>query len=353
MSRLTNQDTEGSVSCGFYNGPNRKYYAEQMSSIFDGIITDGIFANIGDGLVVTQSDTPNVVNVGKGKCWFNHTWTLNDAVLPLPCPSPPDVVGMQRIDAVVVEIDTRETVRDNFIKVIEGIATSVTPSRPILNSDEVNGIYRYALAYIYRTANNNTIIQADITDVREETGFITGPLEVLKGSDLAAKWFAEGGELDVFMRNAALSLQGYRDTQEALWDAWVTNSKQKMSGDITDYEAWILSEEQKFLDWFNAMKGQLSTDAAGNLQNQIDKREVESLLMHGFPVCTKTMSDDGLTITSVEPAGSLQRSIIKTFSSDFSTCMTILYSNTGAEIGRLDKTFSQDGNTISSVLVIL
>ena len=38
-----------SVTSGFFNSLNgdRRYNAEQMSSIFDGIINDGIFANIG------------------------------------------------------------------------------------------------------------------------------------------------------------------------------------------------------------------------------------------------------------------------------------------------------------------
>ena len=42
-------------TCGFFNSENgdRKYNAEQMSAIFDGIIADGVFTTIGDHLAVS------------------------------------------------------------------------------------------------------------------------------------------------------------------------------------------------------------------------------------------------------------------------------------------------------------
>ena len=33
-------------------------------------------------MVVTAMDNMNVY-VGIGRAWFNHTWTLNDSILPL------------------------------------------------------------------------------------------------------------------------------------------------------------------------------------------------------------------------------------------------------------------------------
>ena len=43
-----------SVSSGFFNSLNgdRKYNAEQMSAIFDGLIIDGVFASIGTAFAV-------------------------------------------------------------------------------------------------------------------------------------------------------------------------------------------------------------------------------------------------------------------------------------------------------------
>lgn len=70
-----------SVTYGFYNSKNkdRRYDAIQMSSIFDGIIRDGILQHVGTAMMVKES-TGMMVNVGIGRAWFNHTWTLNDAL---------------------------------------------------------------------------------------------------------------------------------------------------------------------------------------------------------------------------------------------------------------------------------
>lgn len=76
-----------SVTYGFYNSKDgdRRYDAIQMSSIFDGIIRDGILQHVGTAMMVKESEAM-IVNVGIGRAWFNHTWTLNDALLPLEVP---------------------------------------------------------------------------------------------------------------------------------------------------------------------------------------------------------------------------------------------------------------------------
>lgn len=88
-----------SVTCGFYNSLNgdRKYDAMQISSVFDGLIIDGVFASIGTAFAVKAAGGLTL-NIGIGKAWFNHSWTLNDAVLPWKLPNPR--YCLDRIDAV-------------------------------------------------------------------------------------------------------------------------------------------------------------------------------------------------------------------------------------------------------------
>ncbi len=150
-----------SVTYGFYNSLNgdRKYDAIQLSSLFDGLITDGVFASIGTAFAV-KAATGNTVNVGIGKAWFNHTWTLNDAVLPLEAPVS-DVL-LDRIDAVVLEVDSSEFVRANSIKFVQGTPSS-QPVRPTMASSET--LHQYPLCYIYRAAGSTEITQADITNM--------------------------------------------------------------------------------------------------------------------------------------------------------------------------------------------
>lgn len=164
-----------SVTYGFYNSRygDRKYNARQMSSIFDGIIRDGVFAYVGSQLMVSPG-SGWTVNVGTGRAWFDHTWTLNDAVLPLTL-APADVTR-GRIDAVVLEVDAREAVRANSIKIIQG-TPSETPSNPALQRS--GGVTQYPLAYISVAGGSTSIRQADITNCvgTSECPFVTAPLE--------------------------------------------------------------------------------------------------------------------------------------------------------------------------------
>ena len=149
------------VTCGFFNAldHDRLYDAIQMSSIFDGIIRDGVFSTIGTSMVVTAPENGMVVNVGAGRAWFNHTWILNDTLYPVEAEAAE--VVLDRIDAVVIEINSSAEVRDCTIKFIKGEPSS-QPNRPTMTHNaEVN---QYALAYVRIRAGQTTIFHADITN---------------------------------------------------------------------------------------------------------------------------------------------------------------------------------------------
>ena len=154
-----------SVTFGFYNSKegDRRYDAIQMSSIFDGIIQDGILQHVGTAMVVKESEAM-IINVGVGRAWFNHTWTLNDALLPL---------------------DSREAVRANDIKIIKGTPAS-NPTKPTMV--KTNDHWQYPLAYIYVGAGVTSIRQANITNCvgTSECPFVTAPLDKVEIDDLIA-----------------------------------------------------------------------------------------------------------------------------------------------------------------------
>lgn len=333
MSKITNPELESSVTCGFYNSSqgDRKYDAIQMSEMFDGIINDGIFASIGTAFVV-NADSGNIVNVGIGKAWFNHSWTKNDAILPIVCEE--SEVLLDRIDAVVIEVNALNEVRDNSIKVVKGTPSS-EPANPTLSKS--GNVYQYPLCYIYRKAGSTSIVQADITNKvgSDETPFITGLMETISMDVLLGQW---EDELDQFVTS-----------ETADFDADYQVLKNNMEAAAAVLTEWTKDEQATFMAWFNSMKDQLSTDAAGNLQNQIDKANIESILMNGFPEGTKVFSDDGTTITSTNTDGD---KLTKVFTEEFTKCTSTLVGSTGSILATLVKTFSTDGKTISSVLTI-
>lgn len=193
------------VTYGFYNSLNkdRVYNAEQMSSIFNGIITDGVFASIGGSLMPIAGTGMQVV-VKTGKCWFNSTWTMNDALLPLDVPTAD--VSLTRIDAVVVEINSAVSTRANTIKVLKG-TPSANPAKPALTNTET--LHQYALGYITVGAGvtNITADKIEVNVGKTTCPFITSILQQTDITALFNQWDAE-------------------------FSAWFANVQSQLSGDI-------------------------------------------------------------------------------------------------------------------------
>lgn len=331
-----------SVSSGFFNSLNgdRKYNAAQMSAIFDGLIIDGVFASIGTAFAVKAAGGLTV-NVGVGKAWFDHTWTVNDSILPMTAPEAE--VLLDRIDAVVLEVNGMESVRENTIKFVKGNPSSA-PSRPTLTNE--GNVHQYPLCYIYRKYGTAVINQADITPMvgTESTPFVTGILQTISLDELLGKW---QDELDRFTDARSQEVDDWIAQEESDFTTWFNEMKADLQQEQTVLDQWIASEQADFLAWYNQMKDQLSGDVAGNLQLEIDKEEVKRILLVGFEDGTKEFSDDGTVITSTASDG---RTLTKTFSDGFLTMTNVLKSAAGAEVARAVKTFDSDGKLISTVV---
>lgn len=331
-----------SVSSGFFNSLNgdRKYNAAQMSAIFDGLIIDGVFASIGTAFAVKAAGGLTV-NVGIGKAWFDHTWTVNDSILPMTAPEAE--VLLDRIDAVVLEVNGTESVRENTIKFVKGNPSSA-PSRPTLTNE--GNVHQYPLCYIYRKYGTAVINQADITPMvgTESTPFVTGILQTISLDELLGKW---QDELDRFTDARSQEVDDWIAQEESDFTTWFDKMKADLQQEQNVLDQWIASEQADFLAWYNQMKDQLSGDVAGNLQLEIDKEEVKRILLVGFEDGTKEFSDDGTVITSIASDG---RTLTKIFYDGFLTMTNVLKSAAGAEVARAVKTFDSDGKLISTVV---
>ena len=331
-----------SVSSGFFNSLNgdRKYNAAQISAIFDGLIIDGVFASIGTAFAVKAAGGLTV-NVGIGKAWFDHTWTVNDSILPMTAPEAE--VLLDRIDAVVLEVNGTESVRENTIKFVKGNPSSA-PSRPTLTNE--GNVHQYPLCYIYRKYGTAVINQADITPMvgSDATPFVTGILQTISLDELLGKW---QDELDRFTDARSQEVDDWIAQEESDFTTWFDEMKADLQQEQAVLDQWIASEQADFLAWYSQMKNQLSGDVAGNLQLEIDKEEVKRILLVGFEDGTKEFSDDGTVITSTASDG---RTLTKTFSDGFLTMTNVLKSAAGAEVARAVKTFDSDGKLISTVV---
>ena len=228
------------LTYGFYNSQNgdRKYDAEQIGSIFDGIINDGIYQTIGDAMTVKAS-SGMTVNVSPGRAWFNHTWTVIDALYPVTLSTAP--VGKSRYDAVILQIEKNASGRANSIKVIEG-TTAVSPTKPTVSHDTTNKIYRYPLAYVYIGAGVTAITQTNIENAvgTSATPFVSGVLEHIDTGTLTTQWAAEFEEMiaakeddfDTLLED--LRTQTSQVTSKTVIDGSVTNEKLALKAVETD-----------------------------------------------------------------------------------------------------------------------
>lgn len=270
-----------SVTYGFYNSINgdRKYNALEMSSIFDGIIVDGVYMSIGDALNVKSSGGMSIT-VGIGRAWFNHTWTLNDSLLPLTLANS-DVL-LNRIDAIVLEVNNNTDVRKNTIKILKGTPSS-KPVKPTMTEGEL--LNQHPLAYISIPAGATSISQSNIENAVGTSAcpYVTG---VLKGMDidkLVAQWGAQWAEW----------LSSNTDAWKAFMSDNTNEWKSFMAKNKNEWSALINGNTSEFETWFEHMKDQLSEDAAGNLQLQVDNLNNAALggdfVLKGSPVSVEYM----------------------------------------------------------------
>lgn len=342
---------EVNMTCGFYNSIDatdtgrRRYDAEQMSAIFDGVIADGVFATVGNGFRVEPS-SGRTVTIDTGKAWLNHTWTRIDAKIPILMPESDMILG--RYDAIVIEVNASTDVKDNLIQVVKGTAAS-SPSKPTLTNNEL--VHQHPICYIYRPADSTEITASNIEYVVGSTAgipWVTGLIDTVDPDDFLAQW---KDSLDRFEAAKEAEFNQYMADRKTDYETWYAEMKQLMADVMNELDVWTANQKSAFLDWFGEMKDQLSTDAAGNLQIQIDKEEIERILIVGMGSGDKTFSDDGTIITTVDSVSG--RTLTKTFTNNFSTCTTVLTDSNSTELGRLVKSFCTDGKTVSSELTIL
>ena len=242
------------LTSGFYNSQNgdRRYSAEDFGRIFNGIITDGVFAAIGSKMFVRAVSGMRIA-VGSGRAWIDGTWVNNDTDFNLQLANGASVGD--RIDMVVLEVNREDNVRAASIKVISGTASS-SPTDPTLENS--GRTIQKPLAKIYVVQGASTINQARITNLTGTNVFpyVTSPVKDLSldvwtqqfeewfngvkgtvGSDAVAKVDQLGKKVDAFdnrvtvLENRQYSERPWKMGFVHIMDNANTSTKISYSGD--------------------------------------------------------------------------------------------------------------------------
>ena len=305
------------ITYGFYNSINkdRVYNAEQVSSIFDGIIADGVYQGVPKNeenpddkyYLKTRPGNGMQVIVGPGRAWFNHTWTLNDNDLPLTI-SPASIAG-NRVDAVVLKVDGTDDVRRNDIYVHTGSVTD--PNEVVYPTfEDTDDVHYHILAYIVLMARTETITADNIELVvgTDKTPFVAGVVNQVSVSSLLDQWAAEW---DVFFNKEQADLEEKKAEWEAARREWLEYLEQteadyqylfneasvEIREFIDSFKTWANDAEVDFYDWFQNLRNQLDENQAAHLQAEIDDLRTE--IIPGSNSLSNVLLDESGHITDV------------------------------------------------------
>ena len=193
------------ITYGFFNSVDgdRKYNAEQMSTYFDGLVSDGIFQSVGKKFSVTAG-SGLTVNVDTGRALIECHWLKNDNVLTISLDNAD--VQNDRKDLIVIKLDY--TARTMGIEYISG-------AESVKNTETVKYL---TLARITIPAGATAITQANIKDYRGSAlcPWVTGLVKQVDTADLFTQYETAYEEMVQQMIN------WWADRRNA-FDTWFNN----------------------------------------------------------------------------------------------------------------------------------
>lgn len=203
---------------------DRKVTTADFRELFKKYFTTGVFMNPSTNFQILENSGMTII-AKSGWCNINGTFAYENKDRTLTIQ---EAEANDRIDRVVLRWNDNVESRKIDIYVVKGVA-SANPVAPTLTRNE--SVYELGIATIYVNAFTTNITQSKITDTRLDAsvcGVVTG---TIKEADTTTLYAQIQDDLKRFKEN----------------------------------------EQAEFITWFNQIKGQLSTDQAGNLQSQIDK----------------------------------------------------------------------------------
>lgn len=252
---------------GFYNSLNgdRRYNAEQVSMLFDGLILDGVYANFKNSLMVRAGSSDNEILVQPGRAWFEHTWCYNDSDYPIILDSAD--IYQDRIDAIIIDVSGESGDRVNQLTFVKGTPSS-DPQPPEMINDPDNTHYQFPLAYVRRPKEKNQILQEYIENKvgTSECPFVTGILDSTSIDDLLLQW-----------KNR---LDNLIDKYEEEAEEWTEDEKTQFANLYEEFQnqlnSFLDSASIDFSSFMSEVKDLMDGDTALNLQKQImEIRETE------------------------------------------------------------------------------
>jgi hypothetical protein len=214
-----------------------------MAIPFDGIITEGVFANWGDTFKATVVNGSTIA-IGSGKAWFGKKWIYNDSVYLMSI-NVSEYASSTEPRTAVVSLDLKVEPYYRFARFCTDEQRYYGSFGELLNAitDRNAGRNTLPLFAINFAAGDSSIQQSNITNLVGTSWcpYVTAPVQTVTVDDIRGKWDA---------------------SYNALMKDIVSNAQTKANEAESNFEA-------SFNTWFLTLKNQLNANQAANLQNQI------------------------------------------------------------------------------------
>lgn len=309
------------VTSGFFDSTesNRRIYtADEFSSIFDGLISDGVYENYPGGtrtvngksvkippfeVTKVTSGSDLVISIGPGRAWFHHVWVLNTTSTVTLSPAHGT---LPRIDCIYLRVN--KGARSCNLDCKEGTPSS-DPTGSFPGDDNNNDVYYYPIA------------------------FIKVPKAASSSSSLV---------VTPAIGNSDPPANGKTPIVKAIVDPSMTLDEY-----ITSYKAQVTAQlNAKFAEidaWKDTISALLDGDVAANLGNQI---AATSSRVDGHDTAISTINDNIQTVSddnaSLHQADAEINTSLNTLSGYFNTGLYLYNSTqTSSSINKPGRVFAR------------
>lgn len=203
------------ITYGFFNAIkqsdgtyDRTYNADQMSTYFEGLVSDGVYESVDDAMQVLAG-TGMQVQVRAGRAIIDSKWIKNTAAYPLTINAAH--VTLNRYTAIVIRLDL--SARTIAITTKDG-ENATAPVKPTITNSET--IKEMCLAYIYVGRGVTSISQANIEDTRPDNnvcGWVTGIVQQVDTSKLFLQY-------QTAYEQQLQTMQDWQEAQETAFNTW-------------------------------------------------------------------------------------------------------------------------------------
>lgn len=269
---------------GFFDSVrgDRKYNSRDVAELFDGLIVDGIYAQLYERFsvnvkkVIETEEDKMTVTVGTGQAWLSHTKILNTSKMEFILPQS---IGADRYDALIIEVNDNTRQVSIFVKPNVKTQTEYPFDLQPGQLTNTEFIHQYLLAVIFVESGETRVRQENIGskigfDIPDGIPYVTCPLEPFPADETLKQWVAQWY---AFLNGSDAAFKTAQQDRAVQFDNSQNNREEAFTADqnarITDYQAlrqsivdWMNSTETDWNTWYASVKDDLEGYFSGKIE---------------------------------------------------------------------------------------